>query len=44
MIQTREGLPLGLTAIKFWSRQTNFKRTNAPKRPVPALALHVVFS
>lgn len=30
---TTEGLPLGLTAIKFWSRST-FKGTNALKRSV----------
>jgi hypothetical protein len=30
---TTEGLPLGLTAIKFWSR-SRFKGTNALKRSV----------
>ena len=35
---TTEGLPLGLAAIKFWSRK-KFKGTNALKRRINQLPL-----
>ncbi|MFX5085463.1 hypothetical protein ABTC40_22735, partial [Acinetobacter baumannii] len=39
---TTSGLPLGLTAVKFWTRK-KFKGTNALKRKInPTVFLHQI--